>query len=38
MPVTLVVKYAARLSQVDQNLFWERIFLNPYIFEGAEGF
>ena len=28
----------ASLSQVDQNLFWERIFLNPYIFEGAEGF
>jgi serine/threonine-protein kinase HipA len=28
----------ASLSDVDQNLFWERIFLNPYIFEGNEGF
>ena len=28
----------ARLSDVDRNLFWERIFLNPYIFEGNEGF
>jgi len=27
----------ARLSDVDQNLFWQRIFLNPYIFEGANG-
>lgn len=28
----------ASLSDVDRNLFWERIFLNPYIFEGNEGF
>lgn len=28
----------ASLSDVDRNLFWERIFLNPYIFEGGEGF
>lgn len=28
----------ASLSEVDRNLFWERIFLNPYIFEGSEGF
>lgn len=28
----------ARLSEVDRNLFWGRIFLNPYIFEGYEGF
>lgn len=28
----------ASLSKVDRNLFWERIFLNPYIFEGSEGF
>ncbi len=28
----------ASLSDVDRNLFWERIFLNPYIFEGSEGF
>ena len=27
----------ASLSDVDRNLFWERIFLNPYIFEGNEG-
>jgi serine/threonine-protein kinase HipA len=27
----------ASLSEVDRNLFWERIFLNPYIFEGTEG-
>jgi len=27
----------ASLSDVDRNLFWERIFLNPYIFEGSEG-
>ena len=27
----------ARLSDVDQNLFWQRLFLNPYIFEGADG-
>lgn len=27
----------ANLSAVDRNLFWERIFLNPYIFEGSEG-
>ncbi len=27
----------ASLSEVDRNLFWERIFLNPYIFEGSEG-
>jgi serine/threonine-protein kinase HipA len=26
----------ACLSDVDRNLFWERIFLNPYIFEGNE--
>ena len=24
----------ADLSEVDQNLFWERIFLNPSIFDG----
>lgn len=24
----------AELSDVDRNLFWERIFLNPSIFEG----
>jgi len=28
----------ASLSEVDRNLFWERIFLNPYIFEGSESF
>jgi len=28
----------ASLSDVDRNLFWERIFLNPYIFEGSKGF
>lgn len=28
----------ASLSEVDRNLFWERIFMNPYIFEGSEGF
>lgn len=28
----------ASLSEVDRNLFWERILLNPYIFEGSEGF
>jgi serine/threonine-protein kinase HipA len=28
----------ASLSDVDRNLFWERIFLNPYIFEGSESF
>jgi serine/threonine-protein kinase HipA len=28
----------ASVSDVDRNLFWERIFLNPYIFEGGEGF
>lgn len=28
----------ASLSEVDRNLFWKRIFLNPYIFEGSEGF
>lgn len=28
----------ASLAEVDRNLFWERIFLNPYIFEGSEGF
>ena len=28
----------ASLSEVDRNLFRERIFLNPYIFEGSEGF
>ncbi|XDZ66689.1 type II toxin-antitoxin system HipA family toxin [Alphaproteobacteria bacterium LSUCC0684] len=28
----------ASLSDVDRNLLWERIFLNPYIFEGSEGF
>ncbi|MBD1548437.1 type II toxin-antitoxin system HipA family toxin [Roseibium aggregatum] len=26
----------AALSQVDRNQFWNRIFLNPFIFEGAE--
>ena len=26
----------ASLSDVERNLFWERIFLNPYIFEGKE--
>jgi len=28
----------ASLSDVDRNLFWERIFLNPFIFEGSKGF
>ncbi len=28
----------AGLSVVDRNLFWDRIFLNPYIFEGREDF
>ena len=28
----------ADLSEVDQNLFWERIFLNPSIFEGGYDF
>lgn len=28
----------ASLSRVDRNLFWQRMFLNPYIFEGGEGF
>ena len=28
----------ASLSDVDRNLFWERIFLNPYIFEDSEDF
>lgn len=28
----------ASLSEVDSNLLWERMFLNPYIFEGSEGF
>jgi serine/threonine-protein kinase HipA len=28
----------ASLSDVDRNLFWERIFLNPYVFEDSEGF
>lgn len=27
----------ANLSTVDRNLFWGRIFLNPFIFEGYEG-
>ena len=25
----------ARLSEGDQNMFWGRMFLNPYVFEGA---
>ena len=28
----------AKLSEVDRNLFWERIFLNPSIFEGEYEF
>lgn len=28
----------AKLSEVDRNLFWERIFLNPSIFEGDYDF
>jgi serine/threonine-protein kinase HipA len=28
----------ASLSGVDRNLLWLRLFLNPYIFEGSEGF
>lgn len=28
----------ASLSEVEKNAFWERVFLNPYIFEGSEGF
>ena len=28
----------ASLSDIDRKLFWQRIFLNPYIFEGCEGF
>ena len=28
----------AELSEVDRNLFWERIFLNPSIFEGGYDF
>jgi hypothetical protein len=28
----------ASLSDVDRKVLWERIFLNPYIFEGGEGF
>jgi len=28
----------ASLSDVDQNILWQRIFLNPSIFEGGEGF
>ena len=27
----------ASLSDVDRNLFWERMFLNPYVFEDSEG-
>lgn len=28
----------ASLSDIDQNLFWERIFPNPYIYEGSENY
>ena len=27
----------ANLSGADRNLFWERMFLNPFIFEGYDG-
>ena len=27
----------ANLSAIEHNLLWERVFLNPYIFEGHEG-
>lgn len=29
---------AAALPEVDRSLFWERIFLNPFIFESCDGF
>ena len=28
----------ADLSEVDRNMFWERMFLNPFIFESSQGF